>query len=80
MLNYTLSLIYPYDDVESNDHIIPLTELMCLMDADQTCSSTFFINLMRYMDSGDDVAAALSPKCTPSHTAHSYNMMLCVCH
>lgn len=72
MLNYTLSLIYPYDDVESNDHIIPLTELMCLMDADQTCSSTFFINLMRYMDSGDDVAAALSPKCVHFYITYKF--------
>ena len=57
-LNYTLSLIYP-----EAEHGIPLTELVCLLDADQTCSrAAFFPSLLAYIDSGDDVGAALSPQ------------------
>jgi cellulose synthase/poly-beta-1,6-N-acetylglucosamine synthase-like glycosyltransferase len=28
----------------------------------QTCSSSFFVNLLRYMDSGDDIGAAMNPR------------------
>lgn len=59
-LNWALSLIYPFK--ERDGRAIPLSELVCLMNADQTCSSSFFVNLLRYIDSGDDIAAALSPK------------------
>jgi cellulose synthase/poly-beta-1,6-N-acetylglucosamine synthase-like glycosyltransferase len=41
---------------------IPVNELMCLFDADQTCSKGFFATMLRYIDSGDDVGVALSPQ------------------
>jgi cellulose synthase (UDP-forming) len=41
---------------------IPVNELMCLFDADQTCSRGFFDVMLRYIDSGDDVGVALSPQ------------------
>ena len=61
-LNYSLKLIYPEKPQPGEQPNIPLTELMCLFDADQTCSVLFFENLLRYIDSGDDVAVALSPQ------------------
>lgn len=59
-LNYALKMIYPRGDGMSPN--IPITELMALFDADQTCSVSFFEDLLPYIDSGDDVGAALSPQ------------------
>jgi cellulose synthase/poly-beta-1,6-N-acetylglucosamine synthase-like glycosyltransferase len=61
-LNHTLKMIYPADRGEDEVPNIPLAEVMCLFDADQSCSKTFFTSLMPYIDSGDDVAVALSPQ------------------
>jgi cellulose synthase/poly-beta-1,6-N-acetylglucosamine synthase-like glycosyltransferase len=55
-LNYALRLIYP----KTGD--IPINEVVALFDADQTCSETIFERLLTYLDSGDDVAVALSPQ------------------
>jgi cellulose synthase/poly-beta-1,6-N-acetylglucosamine synthase-like glycosyltransferase len=61
-LNHCLKLIYPEDRGEDEIPNIPLTEVMCLFDADQSCSRTFFTSLMPFIDSGDNVAVALSPQ------------------
>ena len=61
-LNHCLKLIYPEDRGEDEMPNIPLTELMCLFDADQSCSRSFFTALLPYVDSGDNVAVALSPQ------------------
>lgn len=61
-LNHCLKLIYPEALAEDGLPNIPIGELMCLFDADQTCSQSFFVNLIKYIDSGDDVAVALSPQ------------------
>jgi endoglucanase len=61
-LNHCLKLIYPEDRGEDEVPNIPLTEVMCLFDADQSCSRMFFTTLMPYIDSGDNVAVALSPQ------------------
>ena len=61
-LNHTLKLIYPEDRGDDEVPNIPLTEVMCLFDADQSCSKTFFTSLMPFIDSGDNVAVALSPQ------------------
>ena len=55
-LNRCLNLIY--GDCET----IPLGELVVLLDADQTCSATFLETMLDYIDSGDNVAVALSPQ------------------
>ena len=60
-MNFTLSLIYPAADDEGYKNI-SVSELTCVLGADQTCSSSFFVSLLRYMDSGDDVAAAICPR------------------
>ena len=44
-LNHCLQLLYPdVNDPENDDELmkIPVNELMCLFDADQTCSKGFF--------------------------------------
>jgi endoglucanase len=61
-LNHCLKLIYPEDRGDDEMPNVPLTELMCLFDADQSCSQQFFMALMPYIDSGDNVAVALSPQ------------------
>jgi cellulose synthase/poly-beta-1,6-N-acetylglucosamine synthase-like glycosyltransferase len=64
-LNFCLQRIYPdIEDPENSQAIkqIPVNELMCLFDADQTCSKGFFMTMLRYIDSGDDVGVALSPQ------------------
>lgn len=61
-LNHCLKLIYPEDRGEDEVPNILLTELMCLFDADQSCSRAFFTALLPYIDSGDNVACALSPQ------------------
>jgi cellulose synthase/poly-beta-1,6-N-acetylglucosamine synthase-like glycosyltransferase len=61
-LNHCLKLIYPEDRGDDEVPNILLTELMCLFDADQSCSRTFFTSLLPYIDSGDNVACALSPQ------------------
>ena len=55
-LNYALRMIYPRTGA------IPINEVVALFDADQTCSETIFERLLTYLDSGDDVAVALSPQ------------------
>jgi hypothetical protein len=61
IMNFTLSLIYPVPDDEGFKNI-SITELVCVINADQTCSSSFFVTLLRYIDSGDDIAAAICPR------------------
>ena len=61
-LNHCLKLIYAEDRDADEVPNIPLTEVMCLFDADQSCSRQFFTTLMPYLDSGDNVAVALSPQ------------------
>jgi len=56
-LNNCLKLIYP------KGTIIPLGELMCLFDADQVCSKSFFTKTIPFFDSGDNVALVVSPQC-----------------
>ena len=62
-LNHALKMIYP---VRPNGRPgranVAVTELVCIFDADQTCSAEFFEVTLRYMDSGDDVGAVLSPQ------------------
>jgi cellulose synthase/poly-beta-1,6-N-acetylglucosamine synthase-like glycosyltransferase len=60
-MNFTLSLIYPPANEEGHKNI-SASELVCVVTADQTCSSSFFVNLLRYMDTGDDIAAAICPR------------------
>ena len=60
-MNFALSLIYPTADSEGRKNI-SASELVCVVTADQTCSSSFFVNLLRYIDSGDDIAAAICPR------------------
>jgi cellulose synthase/poly-beta-1,6-N-acetylglucosamine synthase-like glycosyltransferase len=59
-LNRCLRSIYPKPAPEGPT--IPLNELVVLLDADQTCSTGFFETMMPYIDSGDNVAVALSPQ------------------
>ena len=61
-LNHCLRLIYPADRGPEEVPNIPLGEVMCLFDADQTCSRSFFTEMLPYLDSGDNVAVALSPQ------------------
>lgn len=61
IMNFALSLIYPTVDAEGRKNISS-SELVCVVTADQTCSSSFFVNLLRYVDSGDDIAAAICPR------------------
>lgn len=60
-MNFALSLIYPDADPDGRKNI-SASELVCVVTADQTCSSSFFVNLLRYVDSGDDIAAAICPR------------------
>jgi hypothetical protein len=50
-MNFTMSLIYPQPSEEGLKNI-SVSELVCVVTADQTCSSTFFANLLRFIDSG----------------------------
>lgn len=59
-LNRCLRLVYPKFALDKPT--IPLNELVVLLDADQTCSEGFFDTMMPYIDSGDNVAVALSPQ------------------
>jgi len=61
-LNYALRMIYPLRGGGADGENVSLDELVCLFDADQTCSAEFFDVMLRYVDSGDDVGAALSPQ------------------
>jgi Glycosyl transferase family 2 len=61
IMNFTLSLIYPAADEEGATNV-SASELVCVLDADQTCSSSFFDSLLRYVDSGDDIAATIAPR------------------
>ena len=61
IMNYTLDLVYPAADPDGA-RTVPLTELVCVLAADQTCSSAFFATLLRHIDAGDDVAVALCPR------------------
>ena len=62
-LNYALSHIYPMEANEDGTPNIPLSEVVCLLDADQTCSrNSFFVTLLTYLDSGDNIGSALSPQ------------------
>ena len=60
-IHHALRLVYPEAAGQSAPNV-PLGEVMCLLDADQTCSATFFERLRREIDAGDDVAVALSPQ------------------
>lgn len=51
IMNFTLTLIYPAASEEGFKNI-SVSELVCVVTADQTCSSSFFANLLRFMDSG----------------------------
>lgn len=42
---------------------ISASELITIFDADQVCSQEFFLKMVPFFDSGDDVAMALSPQC-----------------
>jgi hypothetical protein len=64
VLNHVLRLIYP--DVEDRERPgqlrrVPLQELACVFLPGQMCSRAFFDIMLRYVDSGDEVAAALAP-------------------
>jgi endoglucanase len=61
-LNYALHMIYPRRRDSDDPQNIGIGEVVALFDADQTCSADFFEVMLRYLDSGDDVAAALSPQ------------------
>jgi cellulose synthase/poly-beta-1,6-N-acetylglucosamine synthase-like glycosyltransferase len=61
-LNHCLKLIYAAERDEGERANISLTEVMCLFDADQSCSREFFTSMLPYLDSGDNVAVALSPQ------------------
>jgi hypothetical protein len=50
-MNFTLSLIYPAPN-EQGIKNISVSELVCVVNADQTCSAAFFDNLLRFLDSG----------------------------
>lgn len=50
-MNFTLTLIYPTPSDEGLKNI-SVSELVCVVTADQTCSSSFFANLIRFIDSG----------------------------
>jgi len=55
-INNAMKLIYP----EGTD--IPLTEVICLFDADQVPNADFFLKMVPLMDGGRDVAMVLSPQ------------------
>lgn len=55
-INNAMKLIYP----EGTD--IPLTEIICLFDADQVPNADFFLKMVPLMDGGRDVAMVLSPQ------------------
>ena len=61
-LNHCLHLIFPADRKADEIPNIALSEVMCLFDADQSCSKDIFTTMMPYLDSGDNVAVALSPQ------------------
>lgn len=61
-LNYALRMIYPRRRDVDDPENIGIGEVVALFDADQTCSADFFEVTLRYLDSGDDVAAALTPQ------------------
>jgi cellulose synthase/poly-beta-1,6-N-acetylglucosamine synthase-like glycosyltransferase len=64
-LNNALSQIYP-DGCK-----IPITEVVCVMDADQVASPDFFLKMIPLMDDGDDVAMVLSPQCFHNTNANA---------
>ena len=51
IMNFTLTLIYPAPSDQGFKNI-SVSELVCVVTADQTCSSSFFANLLRFIDSG----------------------------
>ena len=50
-MNFALTLIYPAPSDQGFKNI-SVSELVCVVTADQTCSSSFFSNLLRFIDSG----------------------------
>jgi hypothetical protein len=59
IMNFTLSLIYPPPSEEGLKNI-SVSELVCVVTADQTCSSSFFSNMLRFIDSGARHSSCLS--------------------
>lgn len=55
-INNSMRLIYP------EDHEIPLTEVICVFDADQVPNADFFTKMVPKMDGGQDVGMVLSPQ------------------
>lgn len=56
IMNFTLALIYPAPSDQGFKNI-SVSELVCVVSADQTCSSSFFSNLLRFIDSGAQLHA-----------------------
>ena len=55
-LNNCLQQLYP------DEYDIPLNEVACVFDADQTALKEFFVKTLPLFDAGDDVGMVLSPQ------------------
>ena len=55
-LNNCLQQLYP------DEYDIPLNEVACVFDADQTALREFFVKTLPLFDAGDDVGMVLSPQ------------------
>ena len=55
-LNNCLRQLYP------EEYDIPLNEVACVFDADQTALKEFFVKTLPLFDAGDDVGMVLSPQ------------------
>jgi hypothetical protein len=60
IMNFTLTLIYPPPNEQGLKNI-SVSELVCVVNADQTCSSSFFANLLRFIDSGANQSSDFLP-------------------
>jgi hypothetical protein len=63
IMNFTLSLIYPAPN-EQGIKNISVSELVCVVNADQTCSAAFFDNLLRFLDSGAFLTSKFFMECS----------------
>ena len=61
-LNNCLQQLYP------DEYDIPLNEVACVFDADQTALREFFVKTLPLFDAGDDVGMVLSPQVSSCNT------------
>ena len=63
-LNNCLQQLYP------DEYDIPLNEVACVFDADQTALKEFFVKTLPLFDAGDDVGMVLSPQVRSGISMH----------